>query len=336
MSKKDHVLVVFNPSAETDKAEKRRAPLEVLLKTYDINYDLIDTIEKGTVELVKNEVETGNYDVIAIVGGDGTFHETVNGIMLSGYNKDVTICTLGGGTGNDQAKTFGMQIKQKNLEKNIQTLAGNNDNPFDVGFISCTDENGNEKEQYFFDSASMCGDAIVLKERNIQKEFYRSMGRLGRITKGYPVYATSFAITALESLLRFRKVNHAGVNIDGQPYNFPKLRNIVINNTYIYAGMLTLSEQTRHNDGKLDVITAKSNWEWWLKYMMAFRWNPFKQPLQYKGFGFMNVAQGKNINVFFDEPVVSQVDGEEFIKSNEFYIKTIEHATKIRTPLIMF
>jgi diacylglycerol kinase family enzyme len=57
---------------------------------------------------VKDEMEIDNYAVLVIVGGDGTIHETIQGLMGRSDNSRIPIGLIPNGTGNDTC--FGLNI----------------------------------------------------------------------------------------------------------------------------------------------------------------------------------------------------------------------------------
>jgi diacylglycerol kinase family enzyme len=56
---------------------------------------------KGHAEELCRTLDFSEYDVLCIIGGDGTFHECVNGIMKRSDDKGkmIPLAVLPGGTG---------------------------------------------------------------------------------------------------------------------------------------------------------------------------------------------------------------------------------------------
>jgi len=73
------VLLVYNPHAGHDNAEKILPKVEKRLIDNNIEFDIqLTDYPEHAIEIV-SEVDFGKYDAIVAAGGDGTLFEVVNG-----------------------------------------------------------------------------------------------------------------------------------------------------------------------------------------------------------------------------------------------------------------
>lgn len=54
--------------------------------------------------------EIDNYSALVLVGGDGTIHEGINGLMRRKDGKKIPVAFLPNGTGDDTCGSFGIDI----------------------------------------------------------------------------------------------------------------------------------------------------------------------------------------------------------------------------------
>ena len=99
------VLILFNPNAMRGRIDEF---LPVIKKRLMTRFSKVDFIaspnELGVEDLAKKNAEY--YDIIIACGGDGTVHQTINGVMKSGFKPLVGILPYG--TCNDVAFTLGI------------------------------------------------------------------------------------------------------------------------------------------------------------------------------------------------------------------------------------
>lgn len=103
------------------------------------------------IELAKKAAGAGAELVIA-VGGDGTIHEVVNGLMTAPGETKPELGIIGQGTGGDFRKTLGIEHR---LDRYIDAIASGKKRKIDVGKFS----GGGKDEHYFVNilSAGMGG-----------------------------------------------------------------------------------------------------------------------------------------------------------------------------------
>ena len=110
------LLFVLNPCAGTRKANK---VLPALLALFNrAGYDVLTFITGATGEAI-NEVaaKAADMDLIVCCGGDGTFNETVTGILKSGANTPVGYIPTG--STNDFAGSLGLPLDPLKAAKQI-------------------------------------------------------------------------------------------------------------------------------------------------------------------------------------------------------------------------
>lgn len=100
----EHIFII-NPSAGQGKAAKLIPQIEAVLEGTEYQYSIYTTTSAGDAErFVRETCETGKEVRFYVCGGDGSFHEAVNG--TKGFpNTEIGLLPVG--TGNDFVRNFG-------------------------------------------------------------------------------------------------------------------------------------------------------------------------------------------------------------------------------------
>lgn len=96
------IPLFLNPVAGHGRAARTRSALSKLFKENGIAHTVIESRGPGDLEDQVRLAATGGAERVIVAGGDGSVHEAVNGIMLSG--RPVALGVVPVGTGNDFAK----------------------------------------------------------------------------------------------------------------------------------------------------------------------------------------------------------------------------------------
>jgi YegS/Rv2252/BmrU family lipid kinase len=156
----DKPLLVVNPRSGGGRTGKlfdaARPAIERVLGEVDVA-----TTERArhAVEIAREAARAGRSTIVA-VGGDGSFHEVVNGLMLAKADgaTGARAAMIGMGTGGDFRKTLGLEHR---LDAYLAAIAGGKARPIDVGRFSYVDHAGASKEAYFVNILSMGVGGLV-------------------------------------------------------------------------------------------------------------------------------------------------------------------------------
>jgi len=191
----DKWLIIVNPNAGVKKGAKDWPQISRLLDSAGINHLCIQTEHRNHAnKLVEEFIEEG-YRKIAVVGGDGTMNEVVNGIFLQSLVAplEITLGMIPVGTGNDWCRTFGIPFDYKGaigILKNEKAVLQ------DVGKIDYF-RNQEQLRRFFINIAGMGYDALVAKKTNLSKE----KGRGGPLTYFYFVFSSLFQYKFIEAVI---------------------------------------------------------------------------------------------------------------------------------------
>jgi len=114
-STKTSWFFIINPKSGNGSSSQRWSELEKLLQAENIPYQYSFTETIGhAIHLAKAAVEKGFRKIVA-VGGDGTGHEVVNGILMQETcpSTEISFFLYPVGTGNDWVKMYGIPKKMK-------------------------------------------------------------------------------------------------------------------------------------------------------------------------------------------------------------------------------
>jgi diacylglycerol kinase (ATP) len=156
--------VIINPTAGSGKAAKKWKVVAAKLKAAGIDFEAVFTSSKGHATiLAKTAIENGCRKLL-VLGGDGTNHEVMNGIMQQKVVETtaITQCLIPVGTGNDWIRTHQLP---RNIDKIIKNIKANKTKLQDIGKVNFQMESGSG-ERYFMNVAGLAYDAFIAKKSN--------------------------------------------------------------------------------------------------------------------------------------------------------------------------
>lgn len=204
-----------------------------LLTERELDYEIVRTEGSGHATLLTREALERGRRLIVAVGGDGTIHEVVNGLIAEdkAVNPETRLGVVGAGTGCDFIKTFGIPSSPSHA---VVHLDGHESFPIDIGKITFS-ENGQEVVRYFANVAEAGLGARVVERA----------ARLPRFL-GPTVYFFAFWMT----VARHRPAQ-VEVDLMTRTYKGP-MNNMVIANGQFFGGGMKIAPKAAPTDGVLD------------------------------------------------------------------------------------
>jgi YegS/Rv2252/BmrU family lipid kinase len=191
-------FIIANPTSGNRNFSKQWKEIQQLLIAKKIDFSFAFTqFSKHEIELVDTVIQQGFRNIISI-GGDGTLHHVVNGIMLQRYVKtsDITIAVIPLGTGNDWIKTYSIP---NNIEKAIEIIHRKKTILQDIGALK-TDT---KDISYFNNVAGLGYDGYIVNKLNSLKRFgsiaYLLAGISGLLFYKKSVFKIIFDDTEIET-----------------------------------------------------------------------------------------------------------------------------------------
>lgn len=136
------IAFLINPIAGGGRALRGWESLQGRIGS-DVEFDSYRSERTGqAVELAQRAALQG-YDAVVAVGGDGTIHETVNGLMQVGYKdgeySGPSLGMLPLGRGNDFARTFGVNGDMEAIWKRQLAVLDGRKRSVDIGRLASED-----------------------------------------------------------------------------------------------------------------------------------------------------------------------------------------------------
>ena len=92
-------MIIYNPFS--GKQYNVRQKIKNALDAKSILYQFYDTTGYKAAYYKAKHFDISNYSAVVAVGGDGTIHEVINGIMRREDKKKIPIALIPNGSGND-------------------------------------------------------------------------------------------------------------------------------------------------------------------------------------------------------------------------------------------
>ena len=231
--------VIVNPHAGKRHVGEELPELERNLRSRGLAYRIVRTQGPGDATRFAREALEGGGRFVVAVGGDGTVHEVVNG-MMDGDGPLVEGAVLGvvaAGSGSDFIRTFGLP---GDATRAASHLTGDNTYPLDLGRVRYTTPSGETASRYFVNVAEAgLGAAVTARAE-------RMSARLGQ---------SKYFVAFWRTLPGF-KLAEVRVQADRRSYEGPAYM-VVVGNAQYYGGGMKVSPRSYPGDGVLDVLVFK-------------------------------------------------------------------------------
>jgi diacylglycerol kinase (ATP) len=290
-----HLKLIVNPASDRGRTAQIGEALQALLheraaaasekgQPYDLDWVLTEQPSHATV-LAEQAAREG-IDIIVAVGGDGTVHEVINGLMRIEADKRPTLGIIPVGTGNDFVHNLGLSLDQGEAAHRL--FAGKT-RLVDIGTIS----DGTGRQEYWDNTVGIGFSGAV----NIA-------GRKRTKARGFIVYL----MAVLETILFRPPAISARIQIDDQPANQREVSMISLCNGPREGGGFPVAPHAIMDDGKITYMIMRGMSRLLLLYFLPIVMSA--NHLKYER--YFEEATARRLRVEADQTLVVHADGEIF------------------------
>lgn len=266
------MMVIANPRAGRGRGLRNLERLRAAIRRRGVDCDVVGTRHPGHATELALEAAEAGASRIAVLGGDGTISEVVNGLVGS----ETALAILPMGTGNDVARSLGIP---RSLDPALDLAVHGEPTPIDVG---------HERDRFFVSVLGVGFPSIVAAEAN-------AIGWL----HGSP----AFFVAVYKALHRLRAVP-LRIELDGETRDMTCVA-VLIQNTPYTGGGLKMAPEAVVDDGVLDVVIVEeiSRLDLMIHFPRVYRGGHFAHPS-------FTAHRARRIRVESEEPLTKMFDGD--------------------------
>ncbi len=228
---KDRFFAIVNPAAGGGKSARLAGPALARLREKGLHIDVIASTGPGHAVQLAREAYAQGYRKFLAVGGDGTAHEILNGVLQNRRNPErIALGFLPLGTGNSFLRDF----TDKGAEASLDALVTNRSRPVDL--IRLTHASG---EIYSFNILSVGFTADV---GAIANRVFKPLGHLGYL---FGVFVRVAQLKRRAFILR---------SDDEQEWDTRRSLFLTFNNSKFTGGSMLIAPDANPSDGLIEFV----------------------------------------------------------------------------------
>lgn len=216
------VAAIINPAAGgIGGSSGQQRIISSIEKVYPGTKILLTT-KAGDEQRLGQEAATGGYDLLMVLGGDGTLNGAANGLLSSGVSAGSlpVVAPLPFGTGGDFARGLGYPARSVDHIDKLTSLKQVN---IDAGKLSFVGLPG-AKDRYWLNQSYIGIGAHVVERVN----------RSGKVSG-----SSAYTIASISEVLRYKVYDLEIADAGGKPQQRRVVNVLVANGRYSGGGMLT-------------------------------------------------------------------------------------------------
>ena len=278
------VKIILNPMADMGNAWRVARDLRPIALEYG-NADWSGTVYPGhAIELARQAGEQG-YDMVIAMGGDGTVHEVVNGLMQVDESKRPLLGVVPVGSGNDFAHAIGVP---KQPDYAFAHALKAEPSAIDLGLM--TDEH--DRKEYFDNTLGIGFDAVVtIRSHKLP------------LLRGFIMYLTA----VIQTILLNHGPAHVQIQTDSETIDESVLMTTHCNGGREGGGFM-LSPDSKMTDGIMEFLLVRK-----VSRLMMFRLVPeFMSGTHRRFTKQIRMGTCQKFAMTSDRPLYIHADGEIF------------------------
>jgi len=281
--------LILNPASDRWHTKDRSKSLRELIEhqareSYELVWATTERPRHATA-LAKSAGDEG-FDVVVVVGGDGTVHEVVNGLMQIPADRRPKLGIIPVGSGNDFAYNLGFS---HDVEESVPCLFGNKTRIIDVGTI--TDHTG--RMEYWNNTVGLgFSGAVNLASRQLKR------------LRGFLLYL----VAVLQTILFKPQALAATMRIDDQPPLERGIAMLSICNGPREGGGFPVAPDAVMDDGLITYTIMRKVNRLQMLYFLPIVMSAAHMRYQ----KFFQGGTAKHLSVTTDKTMAIHTDGEVF------------------------
>lgn len=242
-----------------------------------------------------------------MVGGDGSVHEVVNGLLSTATASEVEMAVLPRGTGRDFVRSLRIP---RDLTQALDVARDGRPRMVDVGRARYTAWDGSEMQAYFANFAGAGISGAIARRANRSS---KALG--GRI---------SFLAATVAVFARWRSTT-VTAEIDAERRSGEMFEVLVMNGDYAAGGMW-VTPQAEPDDGQFDVLLIGdvTKTDFIRTFPKIYRGKHLAHPK-------IDVVRGRTVQVECDIPLPIVLDGEQ-PGTTPVRVEIVPRALRVRAP----
>lgn len=231
------IRVIVNPSAAAGTAGKKIPELHRLLERHSVSTDIVRTTHAGHATQLARQAFRDGVDVVAVMGGDGTFSEVAQAYLddRGAPTTGPALALVPAGTGGDFKRSLGLN---NDVEAAVGRMLSGNRTHLDLGVVSMGTP-GAQLHRAFFNVASVGISGLVCHLTNNGSKQWG-----GKLT---------FYLDSVRATLMYRNV-HMSITVDGHLFHEGPVYLAALANGKYFGGGMCVAPNAKTDDGLLDLI----------------------------------------------------------------------------------